>query len=80
MTIFLSGFSFIWRSEIKYFTGVGDKGLYSIQRTKVKSMSSKRMPSKLPEVSDKKKGRRMRNEKGTSRQKEEAYSLSASDQ
>ena len=32
---------------------------------------------KLPEVSDRKKGRRMRKEKGTSRQKEEAHSLSA---
>ena len=35
---------------------------------------------KLPEVSDRKKGWRMRREKGTSRQKEEAHSLSASDQ
>ena len=34
---------------------------------------------KLPEVSDRKKGRRMRKEKGTSRQKEEARSLSGSD-
>ena len=34
---------------------------------------------KLPEVSDRKKGRRMRKEKGTSRQKEEAHSLSAND-
>ena len=32
---------------------------------------------KLPEVSDRKKGRRMGKEKGTSRQKEEAHSLSA---
>ena len=32
---------------------------------------------KLPEASDRKKGRRMRKEKGTSRQKEEAHSLSA---
>ena len=35
---------------------------------------------KLPEAFDRKNGRRMRKEKGTSRQKEEAYSLSASDQ
>ena len=35
---------------------------------------------KLPEASDRKKGRRMRKEKRTSRQKEEAHSLSASDQ
>ena len=35
---------------------------------------------KLPEVSDRKKRRRMRKEKGTSRQKEEAHSLSGSDQ
>ena len=34
---------------------------------------------KLPEVSDRKKGRRMRKEKGSSRQKEEAHSLSVSD-
>ena len=34
---------------------------------------------KLPEVSDRKKGRRMRKEKGTSRQKDEAHSLSGSD-
>ena len=32
---------------------------------------------KLPEVSDRKKGRRMRKEKGAFRQKEEAHSLSA---
>ena len=32
---------------------------------------------KLPEASDRKKGRRMRKEKGTSRQKEEAHSFSA---
>ena len=32
---------------------------------------------KLPDPSDRKKGRRMRKEKGTSRQKEEARSLSA---
>ena len=32
---------------------------------------------KLPEAPDRKKGRRMRKEKGTSRQKEEAHSLSA---
>ena len=31
---------------------------------------------KLPEASDRKKGRRMRKEKGTSRQKEETHSLS----
>ena len=31
---------------------------------------------KLPEASDRKKGRRMRKEKGTSRQKEDAHSLS----
>ena len=31
---------------------------------------------KLPEASDRKKGRRMCKEKGTSRQKEEAHSLS----
>ena len=31
---------------------------------------------KLPEASDRKKGRRMHKEKGTSQQKEEAYSLS----
>ena len=31
---------------------------------------------KLPEVSDRKKGRRMRKENGASRQKEEAHSLS----
>ena len=35
---------------------------------------------KLPEASDRKKGRRMRKEKGISWQKEEAHSLSASDQ
>ena len=35
---------------------------------------------KLPEVSDRKKGRRMHKEKGSSRQKEEAHSFSASDQ
>ena len=35
---------------------------------------------KLPEVSNEKKGRRMRKEKGTSRQKEETHYLSASDQ
>ena len=35
---------------------------------------------KLPEVSDRKKERRMRKEKGTSRQEEEADSLSSSDQ
>ena len=35
---------------------------------------------KLPEVSDRKKGQRLRKEKGTSRQKEEAHSFSASDQ
>ena len=34
---------------------------------------------KLPEVSDKKKGQRMRKEKGTSQQEEEAHSLSGSD-
>ena len=34
---------------------------------------------KLPEVSDRKKGRRMRKVKGTSRQEEEAHSLSGSD-
>ena len=34
---------------------------------------------KLPEVSDRKKGRRMRKEKVTSRQEEEAHSLSGSD-
>ena len=34
---------------------------------------------KLPNVSDKKKGRRMGKEKGTSRQKEEAHSLFSSD-
>ena len=34
---------------------------------------------KLPEVSDRKKERRMRKEKGTSRQKEDAHSLSGSD-
>ena len=34
---------------------------------------------KLPEISDRKKGRRMRKEKGTSRQEEEAHSLSGSD-
>ena len=33
---------------------------------------------KLPEVSDKKKGRRMRKEKGTTWQKEEAHFLSGS--
>ena len=32
---------------------------------------------KLPDASDRKKGRRIRKEKGTSRQKEEAHSLSA---
>ena len=32
---------------------------------------------KLPEASDKKKGRRMRKEKGTSRQKKEDHFLSA---
>ena len=32
---------------------------------------------KLPEASDRKKGRHMRKEKGTSQQKEEAHSLSA---
>ena len=32
---------------------------------------------KLPEISDRKKGGRMRKEKGTSRQKKEALSLSA---
>ena len=35
---------------------------------------------KLSEVSDRKKGRRMRKEKGTSRQEEGAHSLSGSDQ
>ena len=35
---------------------------------------------KLPEVSDREKGQRMRKEKGTSRQEEEAHSLSGSDQ
>ena len=35
---------------------------------------------KLPEASDKKKGRRIRKENGTSRQKEEAHSFSDSDQ
>ena len=34
---------------------------------------------KLPDISDRKKGRHMRKEKGTSRQKEEAHSLSGSD-
>ena len=34
---------------------------------------------KLPEVSDRKKERRMREEKGTSRQEEQAHSLSKSD-
>ena len=34
---------------------------------------------KLQEVADRKKGRRMRKEKGTSRQEEEAHSLSGSD-
>ena len=34
---------------------------------------------KLPEVSDRKKGRRTRKEKGTFRQEEEAHSLSGSD-
>ena len=34
---------------------------------------------KLPEASDRKKGRRMCKEKGTSRQKEEAHSLFSSD-
>ena len=34
---------------------------------------------KLPEASDRKKGRRMRKEKGTSRQKKEAHSLFSSD-
>ena len=34
---------------------------------------------KLPEVSDRKKGRSMCKEKGTSQQKEEAHSLSGSD-
>ena len=34
---------------------------------------------KLPEASHKKKGQRMRIEKGTSRQKEEAHSLLSSD-
>ena len=34
---------------------------------------------KLPEVSDRKKGRHMHKEKGTSRQKEEAHSISGSD-
>ena len=34
---------------------------------------------KLPEVSDRKKGRRMRKEKGTFRQEEEAHSFSGSD-
>ena len=34
---------------------------------------------KLPEASDRKKGRRMRQEKGTSQQKEAAHSLSGSD-
>ena len=34
---------------------------------------------KLPEVSDRKKGRRMRKEKGISRQKKEARSLSGCD-
>ena len=33
----------------------------------------------LPEVFDRKKGRHMRKEKGTSRQEEEAHSLSGSD-
>ena len=33
---------------------------------------------KFPEVSDRKKGRHMREEKGTSRQGEQAYSLSGS--
>ena len=33
----------------------------------------------LPEVSDRKKGRRMRKEKGTSRQEEQAHSLSSSE-
>ena len=35
---------------------------------------------KLPKVSDRKKGRRMRKEKGTSEQEEQAHSLSGSDQ
>ena len=35
---------------------------------------------KLPEVSDRKKGRRMCKEKRTARQKKEAHSLSGSDQ
>ena len=35
---------------------------------------------KLPEISDRNKGRHMRKEKGTSRQEEEAHSLSGSDQ
>ena len=34
---------------------------------------------KLPEVPDREKGRRMRKEKGTSQQEEEAHSLSGSD-
>ena len=27
---------FSWRSELKYFTGVRNKGLYSVQRTEMK--------------------------------------------
>ena len=34
---------------------------------------------KLPDISDRKKGQRMRKEKGTSQKEEEAHSLSGSD-